>query len=76
MEKALTTQALCLSAMFGTLYRNRRLTHSPFPLSFFLSPLQVVGRLKDMGFSEAAALKALEDSNWDETAAVNALLSS
>ena len=38
--------------------------------------LQVVGRLKDMGFSEAAARKALEDSNWDETAAVNALLSS
>ncbi|GAB5034903.1 ubiquitin-conjugating enzyme e2 27-like [Nannochloropsis oceanica] len=37
---------------------------------------EVVDRLKDMGFSETAARKALEDSNWDETAAVNALLSS
>lgn len=61
------------------------LASSYIPVSLLFPPpsssphgacVQVVGRLKDMGFSEAAARKALEDSNWDQTAAVNALLSS
>jgi len=47
------------------------------PLGFLLYAcvVQVVGRLTEMGFSEEAARKALEDNNWDETAAVTALLS-
>lgn len=37
--------------------------------------IQVVQRLMEMGFSEEASRKALEESSWDETAAINALLS-
>jgi len=34
-----------------------------------------IQRVCGMGFDEASARKALEDHKWDETAAVNALLS-
>lgn len=36
---------------------------------------QVIKRLMEMGFSDEAARKALEENSWDETAAINALLS-
>ena len=73
MEKALTINPLSLGNVYTpSVSHANSFTHSSLPPS----SLQVVGRLKDMGFSEAAARKALEDSNWDETAAVNALLSS
>ncbi len=36
---------------------------------------ETVQRVCSMGFTEQAVRKALADANWDETVAVNALLS-
>ena len=35
---------------------------------------EMVGRVCDMGFPEAQARRALASNEWDETAAINALL--
>jgi ubiquitin-conjugating enzyme (huntingtin interacting protein 2) len=44
-------------------------------VNFTVLWVQVVKRLMEMGFSEEDSKKALEENNWDETAAINALLS-
>lgn len=35
---------------------------------------EAIGRVCEMGFDRASAMKALEKHKWDESAAVNALL--
>jgi NACalpha-BTF3-like transcription factor len=78
MTEAVPGVCLFLSLFFGIAPSREedRGTQLPRGVDSSNLPLQVVGRVVDMGFSEEAARKALEESGWDETAAVNALLSS
>jgi uncharacterized UBP type Zn finger protein len=58
------------SAVEGTIVRERRKSY------LFSRAPEAVQRMVEMGFSEESARKALADNNFDESAAVNALLTS